>query len=523
MLTVSEASLDWALKHALEFGDTDVFPTAFEYSAISHDWSTVRAELGSSNLLERATRPARTLLAPKAKYAFRSITQIDPLDFLIFSALVYEISSELEARRVPVQRNVVFSYRVSTNRDGQLFDPDIGYRQFLEHCREKLAGDHAGDYVATADISDFYTRIYHHRLENALRAATQKTSHVASIMRLLSGWNGTETFGIPVGCAPSRILAEITLSDVDEALLANGVDFIRFNDDYRIFASSETEAYKHLVILAETLHRNHGLSLQPQKTNVYSRQSFIDKFLATPLDREMTSLHQRFQQLIEDLGLDSWYEEIDYDSLKDDQKELIDRMNLSELFREELGTNDPDLPVVKFCLRRLGQLADDDIVEDIFQNLPALVPVFVDLIQYLTNLRYLNDDNRSTLGGRLLGLLEDSIVSELPYHRMWITQVFTQSTEWDNQARFLRIYNQETEQACRRELILAMGRAQQIHWFQSQWRSLFEHPHWQRRAVLAAASCMPGDARRHWYRSVEPQLDLLELAVSKWARQTPFA
>jgi len=92
--------------------------------------------------------------------------------------------------------------------------------------------------VATTDISDFYSRIYHHRLENALRAATTKTSHVKAIMHLLSGWNGTESFGIPVGCAPSRILAEIVLADVDESLLANSVDFVRFNDDYRIFAYS---------------------------------------------------------------------------------------------------------------------------------------------------------------------------------------------------------------------------------------------------------------------------------------------
>ena len=90
-------------------------------------------------------------------------------------------------------------------------------------------------------------------------------------MHLLSGWNGTETFGIPIGGAPSRILAEITLSDVDEALLASGIDFIRFNDDYRIFANSHATAYRHIAFLAETLFRNHGLSLQPQKTTILSR------------------------------------------------------------------------------------------------------------------------------------------------------------------------------------------------------------------------------------------------------------
>jgi len=523
VLTLREQSYNWSINHALNLGDTDVFPAPFEYEALRHDWDAVKTHLLSENVLSWHTRPARALLSPKAKYGFRTITQLDPLDFLIYSGLIYEIADEIETRRVPVQDEIVFSYRVNTNSNGQLFDPNIGYRQFLDKCRRKTAIASAGSFVAVTDISDFYSRIYHHRLENALRAATTNSNHISAIMRLLSGWNGTETFGIPVGCAPSRILAEITLSDVDEALLANGVDFVRFNDDYRIFASSQVEAYQHIAFLAETLFRNHGLSLQQQKTLVLPVNDFRNQFLGTPQDREMDSLHEKFHTLIEELGMDSWYEEIDYDDLNGEQQELIDSLNLGELFREEVESEEPDIPVVKFCLRRLGQLGDASVIEDVFDNLESLIPAFVDIVQYFKSLRFLNEESRSQLGSRLLALLQDSMVSELAYHRMWIMHVFTESREWDNEGQFVGLYNQESDQACKRKLILAMGRSEQRHWFQSQWRTLFEHPHWQRRAVLAAASCMPADARRHWYRSVEPQLDLLELAISRWARANPFS
>ncbi|MCW9027071.1 MAG: RNA-directed DNA polymerase, partial [Thiovulaceae bacterium] len=457
-------------------GDTDVFPAPFEYQALSSDWDNVKSELLTANVLDWRTRPGRSLLSPKAKYGFRTITQLDPLDFLVYSALVYEISTDLENRRVPVEAQIVFSYRVSTNRDGCLFDANIGYRQYLDRCRVKVGGETAYNYVAVTDISDFYSRIYHHRLENALRAATSNANHVSALMRLLSGWNGTETFGIPVGCAPSRLLAEIALSDVDEAMRANGIDFVRFNDDYRIFARSETEAYQHLTFLASTLFSNHGLSLQQQKTDVLPVNEFRRQFLATPLDREMDSLHEKFAELIEELGLESWYEEIDYDDLNTEQQELVDSLNLVALFREEAESEEPDIPVVKFCLRRLGQLGDQDIVEDIFDNLESLLPAFVDVIEYFKNLRFLNPQSRSSIGGRLIGLLENSIVSGLPYHRMWIVDIFTENREWDNEHQFVTLYNNEIEQVCRRKLILAMGRAAQQHWFQSQWRSLFEHP-----------------------------------------------
>ena len=443
MLTLSEQNYNWSINHAVNIGDTDVFPVPFEYEALKHDWSAVKSELLNKNIFDWPTRPARALLSPKAKYGFRTITQLDPLDFIIYSSLIYEIADNLESRRVPIQEERVFSYRVNTTQDGQLFDPDIGYRQFLEKCRRKVSEVSDDIFVAVTDISDFYSRIYHHRLENALRTATTKTNHISSLMRLLSGWNGTETFGIPVGCAPSRILAEITICDIDEALLANGIDFIRFNDDYRIFSSSKAEAYQHISFLAETLFRNHGLSLQQHKTTVLSVGEFENQFLATPLDREMDSLYDKFHALIEELGMESGYEEIDYDDLDEEQQELIDALNLVELFREEAELVEPDIPVVKFCLRRLGQLGDGSVIEDIFFNLESLIPAFVDIVEYIKNLRFLNEDSRSQLGGRLLDLLNNSMVSELAYHRMWIIHVFTESREWDNEAKFVGLYNDE--------------------------------------------------------------------------------
>jgi len=130
MLTLQEQSLNWSLNHALNVGDTDVFPRPFEYEAIKHDWDNIKSYLAEQDILSWATRPARTLLSPKAKYGFRVITQLDPIDFLIFSALVYEIAEDIENRRISVTDKTVFSYRVKTTQEGQLFDPEVGYRSF---------------------------------------------------------------------------------------------------------------------------------------------------------------------------------------------------------------------------------------------------------------------------------------------------------------------------------------------------------------------------------------------------------
>jgi hypothetical protein len=111
MLNLSPSSLDWALEHAAQFGDTDVFPIPFEFEAIRHCWHDLRTFLASQDVLNWMVRPHRIALAPKSQLGFRVFTQLDPLDFLIYSALLKEICEDIESRRVPISNNVVFSYR----------------------------------------------------------------------------------------------------------------------------------------------------------------------------------------------------------------------------------------------------------------------------------------------------------------------------------------------------------------------------------------------------------------------------
>lgn len=523
MLTLQEQSLDWALAHVEKCGDTDVFPTPFEYKAIRHDWETLRPELAKQDVLEWKVRPWRTLLAPKARYGFRVVTQLDPLDFLLFAATVREICSSIEERRIPRENNVVYSYRVAPNEDGQLFDREIGYRKFLEASRAGLVDHPEMSHVVVTDISDFYSRIYHHRLENSLCVDSSIVNHAKAVMHLLSGWNNTETFGIPVGNAPSRLLAELTISSVDEALLANGVRFIRFNDDFRIFVQNHTEGYRTLALLADVLYSQHGLTLQQQKTQVLPRNEFEQQFLSTPLDRELDSLHSKFDDILRMLGIDDPYEYIDYEELTEEQKEIVDSLNLQEMLMEQIRSDDEiDAPLVRFLMRRLAQLRDPSQVDELLENTNRLYTVFPNIIKYIAEFTSLDSGFRSSVGERLLDIYEDSIVSELDYHKLWCLHPFAESRAWGQENRLVKLYNDARDDTSRRKLILAMGKGNLQHWFQGHWRSLMHFPPWSRRAVLAGASCLAPDARKHWYQSVYPQLDLIERAIVKWARQHPF-
>jgi hypothetical protein len=354
-------------------------------------------------------------------------------------------------------------------------------------------------------------------------ATTTKTNHVKAIRNLISQWNETETYGIPVGGSPSSLLAEITISNVDEALLAQGIQFIRFNDDYRIFSDSKSQAYRHLAFLANTLYRSHGLSLQVQKTSILDVEDFVEKFIQTPEEREINRLQTEFETLADELDLGDWYEPIEYNDLTDELKQKVDSLNLAGLFEELSSEEELDIPTSRFILRRMGQLGDNSLVNFIFDNMDSLYPVFPDIVKYFQNIRELNAADRRQIGDKVLSLLENSIVSELDYHRIWALSLFSEGTEWDNEERFVALLSNLPDHQSRRKLILALGRASKRHWFQSHWRNLFDEAPWPRRAFILGASCLPSDARKHWYRSIESRLDILERTVMNFGRAFPFS
>lgn len=523
MATVQLASLDWALTHAEQYGDTDVFPLPLEYAAIRHDWARLGPELARQDLFQWNVRPHRRLLAPKARHGFRIVTQLDPLDFLLFSALVYEMGVHLEATRLPVPQNTVFSFRYDPLPTGQLFSPNVGYTDFQAASHEIVDNDDSVTHVVVTDIADFYPRIYTHRLENALQVTAASPDHIRVLMRMLNGWNATESYGVPVGTAAARLLAEVTISDVDAALIGNNVRFVRFNDDYRIFAGSYGEAYRNLALLADVLFRNHGLTLQPQKTLVLPTADFVERYLRSYEEREVHSLREEFERIVEGLGLGNPYEPIRYDDLDADTQQRVSQLNLAALFRAELARDGAvDFSLIKFVLRRLAQLGDSSIADEVLDNIEQLHPAFPDIVHYLRSLATLSPADKQRIGGRILDLLASPVIASLEYHKMWALDLFTADTAWDNERRFLSVLGGSSDQASRRKLILALGRSNQRHWFQSRWRDLFDEAPWSRRALIAAASCLPADARAHWYRAIRPRIDTLERAVAEWANANPF-
>ena len=70
-----------------------------------------------------------------------------------------------------------------------------------------------------------------------------------------------------MGSNASRILAEASLIGVDNYLMSLGVDFIRYVDDYRMFAPDAHKAQYWLTLLIDRLDQE-GLMINMSKTKI---------------------------------------------------------------------------------------------------------------------------------------------------------------------------------------------------------------------------------------------------------------
>lgn len=148
--------------------------------------------------------------------------------------------------RINKSKNRVFSYRFG-RYDEKLFDRKYSFTSFKEVVSNK-AKYKKNKVIVECDISNFYDRINIHRIESILNSNQNINKDIIKLINsLLLFWANRDSYGLPVGSNASRILAEVALIEVDNYLVSKGVDFCRFVDDYRIFASNAAEAHNNLA------------------------------------------------------------------------------------------------------------------------------------------------------------------------------------------------------------------------------------------------------------------------------------
>lgn len=171
-------SIRLALLNIIRHGDTDIFPFPFENRSFFDNIEDTVALLCEyhkefADFLTLYPPQHVNSLTPAGYNGFRWATQLDPIWNAYFLACVLDIAQPIEDARLPKFQDVVFSYRYSPNIDtGDLFDREYTWARFMAHS---LDLSNSNEFIVICDIAEFYPRISHHRLENALRHVDSKS------------------------------------------------------------------------------------------------------------------------------------------------------------------------------------------------------------------------------------------------------------------------------------------------------------------------------------------------------------
>ncbi|WP_082282726.1 RNA-directed DNA polymerase [Myxococcus hansupus] len=504
MDNLSIESLEWALKHLEVQGDTDFLPRPFEIKAMRASWSAAMPEFQKVNLAEHSPSTPLLVLAPKGDAAFRAIKQLNPWDSIIYAAIAREAAEAIETMRHPQADGRVFSYRVSLTDNGQLFDPAVTWRGFHRRSRE-IVKEKNFSHVVVADIADFYNHIYLHRVRNALESAGVNSNRAKNIERFLMGLNAKNSRGLPIGPNASRLLAEAALNDVDSMLVRRGYTHVRYLDDFRIFVNSRSEATQALHDLAYYLYTAHRLALQSKKTAILSAMEFHDKELFDTAEMaeameamQLTSAASMNPSATKNMG---------------SKTEALAK-TLTDLLSRALD-NSWTVRVydVGWIYRVAAEKRIRALVPKTLSSLEKLATVLPDVINFL--LRVTNEKNAEEIGSALVNFATGGEKSSLPFVQIWVLHALCERPELCEAGRAMSLANRAPPVFRDRALSLLAQAHARSDYIREQKEVAGNMGPWAQRAVVWAASVLPGDEARHWLEPLKRSHDPMLAAVAK--------
>lgn len=352
-----QRAIQRALRNIAAHGDTDIFPFPFERLLFGESEAACvqllqHIDSNFDDFLNKFPPTTIETLSQVGYTGFRRATLIEPFWNAYYLALVIALADEIEGARVPLSDSTVFSYRFHwLEADHMMF----GDSSWNDYRRESLSRSKKAPFVLQTDIADYYPRVNHHRLENSLKRVSRDAEPVSRLMKLLSSFSGTASYGLPIGGPASRLLAELALNDTDQHLRSRDISFCRYADDYTFFCESKSGAYQLILLLSEKL-ANDGLSLQKHKTRILTSDEFsdINRFLdpqppgalAASDEQKLLNISIRFDPY-------SISAAEDYEALK----EAVQEVDIIGILSRELAKTTVDLTVTKQAINALKALA----------------------------------------------------------------------------------------------------------------------------------------------------------------------
>lgn len=497
MIKLEEKYFKCAVEHIIAYGDTDIFPYPFELKFLEDCKDQVVEKLADMDLAEYHPMSLIESLVPKQKFGFRAAHQPFLIDSVIYTALVWSIFDKVEAGRDSIKKGRAFSYRKIKGLDPSLFRKNCTYGDWLERIKMYEPRD-GYSHVIRTDISDYYPRIYRHRLENILKSLSGEPKIVNKIEHFISDWRNRQSFGIPVGGNASRLLAEVAIHDVDMGLILEKYDYTRYVDDIVIFVKKRQNPYAALGFLAKQLS-NEGLSLNIQKTRITTWDKFSE--IISGLGKAENDADEE-NCVTEKL----FWVAYSQDAMSQDALNQLKGKDLEQELDKLLSESFLNMAQIKIVLRAMRLTKNTNVARYIRDNLENLIPFAKETCLLIRE--FVDEDIKGfeNIGGKVKKLLLSPRMRPLDCSRAWFLDLAVNKHITFSARQIRELQEGLTGILDIRQMHLIHWRTKNHNFFRQRRSQLDEIQLWAQPSFIFGASCLSKDEYEHWLRSIKSRL-----------------
>ena len=423
---MNHLDLDLALKRMVRNVAKDAFPNRLDLHLLRRFPDQVKertSRLLQDTSLEWANGSLSVFYEPRGDKLVRPIGYLDVDVRLAYQYLVDCVASTVEPYVDSNFTGVIFSHRIrSPNAELMFEDPREAHDRFIDRQHEEARARNFSHCVKL-DVANYYERIDQHKLQPLLEKRGVSGSVTSTLCGLLRKFNNGRSYGIPQGLWPSDYLGNIYLLDLDEFIRDQGLLFLRFVDDYRIFCNSDLEGRRILKECCKVLSEL-GLNAQPLKSGVVDVES-LDPELK-PITQQFLSLKKTQQRILvryldTDYSGDTVVVAEEEELHEEEQEAALSEFDIQAF--EKLWTEIVDQEVKRASILRLalaglsrgGSPSAKEYVLSALGDFPQLAPATV---KYLLSLGYESDT-----GKKLLSFLK-SPENIYEWQEMWLLRYF---------------------------------------------------------------------------------------------------
>jgi hypothetical protein len=501
-------SLDWAFKHVRKEGDTDLFPQPFEFDVIKQYWPAVLKELKAIEINTHAWQGPRRLMVPKSEFGFRAVCQLDPIDSILFAALVREIGSKIEHKRSPPSDETIYSYRFDPSASGRLYAANTGWERFW-----KTSSSHCDNFqcVLITDISDFYNQIYHHTIENQLDECGISKGYWHALKNLLANVTEGVSRGVPIGPHPSHLVAEMAMIPVDDFLRSTGITFCRYVDDIHLFCKNNRVARSTLFKVADYLDKSQKIQLNRQKTDILDTKEFKPTCESNSIDKPINNLELEVLRTVRS-HTKSPYERVRIIKLSTLDLAKLSRPNIESVLKEYLDADEVDYIRLRWFIRRLAQVGVPGGVNLIVKRFDEFLPAIAEVGKYFESAAPNFDGKWNDIGEDFIKLYDSDLIQASEYLQVVILSLFSRIKDLNHVDSLTKLYDASSPM-CQRKIILAAAMAKASAWLSTHKGAYKNADPWGKRAILYSLRALPKDAKDFWLMSVRKRVDGLDALI----------